>query len=87
MIGSMLYAAATRWILSSELIMKPMPPADETFSVIELQQATRNRGMPLEGLRYDITPTGIHYLLTHFDIPAADAASWRVEVTGLRSKR
>src|SRR5260221_3421787 len=66
----------------SGLIMKPMPPADEPFSLIELQQATRNHGMPLEGLRYDITPTGIHYLLVHFDIPAADAASWRVEVTG-----
>ncbi len=61
----------------------PTPPlTEETFSLIELQQATRNRGMPLEGLRYDITPTGIHYLLVHFDIPAADESSWRVEVTG-----
>ncbi len=33
--------------------------------------------MPLEGLRYDITPIGMHYLLTHFDIPAADADTWR----------
>jgi hypothetical protein len=41
----------------------------------ELQLATRNRGMPLEALRYDITPTGLHYLLVHFDIPALDAAS------------
>ncbi len=49
---------------------------------MELQQATRNRGMPLEGMRYDITPVGIHYLLIHFDIPATDAASWRVEVGG-----
>ena len=29
--------------------------------------------MPLEALRYDITPTGLHYLLVHFDIPAVDA--------------
>ena len=48
----------------------------------ELQLATRNRGMPLEGLRYDITPTGIHYLLIHFDIPELDASSWRLEVGG-----
>ena len=31
----------------------------------ELQLALRNRGMPLEGLRYPITPTGLHYLLIH----------------------
>jgi DMSO/TMAO reductase YedYZ molybdopterin-dependent catalytic subunit len=48
----------------------------------ELQLATRNRGMPLEGLRYDVTPTGIHYLLTHFDIPDVDPSSWRLEVGG-----
>ena len=39
--------------------------------------------MPLEGLRYDITPVGMHYLLIHFDIPAADAETWTVEVGGL----
>jgi DMSO/TMAO reductase YedYZ molybdopterin-dependent catalytic subunit len=38
--------------------------------------------MPLEGLRYDITPTGMHYLLVHFDIPAVDASSWRLELGG-----
>jgi DMSO/TMAO reductase YedYZ molybdopterin-dependent catalytic subunit len=48
----------------------------------ELQLATRNRGMPLEALRYDLTPTGLHYLLIHFDIPGIDVASWRLEVTG-----
>ncbi len=40
----------------------------------ELAQATRNRGMPLEALRHDITPVGLHYLLIHFDIPALDPA-------------
>jgi hypothetical protein len=39
----------------------------------ELQLALRNRGMPLEALRYPITPTGLHYLLIHYDIPAVDA--------------
>lgn len=48
----------------------------------ELQLATRNRGMPLEGLRYDLTPTGIHYLLVHFDIPAMDESAWRLEISG-----
>jgi DMSO/TMAO reductase YedYZ molybdopterin-dependent catalytic subunit len=53
----------------------------------ELQLATRNRGMPLEGLRYDLTPTGMHYLLIHFDIPTVDAAGWRLEVTGNVDRR
>jgi sulfane dehydrogenase subunit SoxC len=48
----------------------------------ELQLAARNHGMPLEALRYDITPVGLHYLLIHFDIPAADERAWRLEVDG-----
>jgi DMSO/TMAO reductase YedYZ molybdopterin-dependent catalytic subunit len=48
----------------------------------ELAQATRNRGMPLEALQYDVTPVGLHYLLIHFDIPALDAESWRLRVGG-----
>ena len=42
------------------------------ITMAELGLATRNHGMPLEALRYDVTPVGLHYLLTHFDIPAAD---------------
>jgi DMSO/TMAO reductase YedYZ molybdopterin-dependent catalytic subunit len=49
----------------------------------ELGQAARNHGMHLEGLRYDVTPVGMHYLVIHFDIPPADDASWTVEVDGL----
>ena len=56
---------------------------DGRFSREEVQLALRNRGMPLEGLRYDITPTGMHYLLVHFDIPAVDAEEWRLAVGGL----
>jgi DMSO/TMAO reductase YedYZ molybdopterin-dependent catalytic subunit len=48
----------------------------------ELQLATRNRGMPLERLRYELTPTGMHYILVHFDIPAIHPESWRLEVGG-----
>jgi DMSO/TMAO reductase YedYZ molybdopterin-dependent catalytic subunit len=62
----------------------PTPPAptDGPLTFDELQLATRNKGMPLEGLRYDITPVGMHYLLVHFDIPMLDAASWRLKVGG-----
>ncbi len=48
----------------------------------ELQLAARNHGMPLEALRWDVTPIGLHYLLTHYDIPAVDPEGWRLEVGG-----
>jgi len=48
----------------------------------ELQLAARNHGMPLEALRYDITPVGLHYLLIHFDIPQVDERDWRLELGG-----
>jgi len=52
------------------------------ISLEELQLATRNHGMPLEALRYDVTPVGLHYLLIHYDIPAVDAGSWALTVGG-----
>jgi len=52
----------------------------------ELQLALRNRGMPLEGLRYPITPTGMHYLLVHYDIPEVNVEEWRLKVGGLVSR-
>ena len=55
----------------------------EGISAEELALAARNHGMPLEALRYDITPAGLHYLLIHYDIPAADETTWRVGVGGL----
>ncbi len=48
----------------------------------ELQLAVRNHSMPIEALRYDITPIGLHYLLTHFDIPAVDPAGWALAIGG-----
>jgi DMSO/TMAO reductase YedYZ molybdopterin-dependent catalytic subunit len=57
--------------------------ADDGITIEELQLAARNHGMPLEGLRYDITPLGMHYLLIHFDIPAADERTWEIQVAGL----
>ncbi len=53
-----------------------------TISTEELQLAARNHGMPLEALRWDVTPVGLHYLLIHYDIPAVDPGSWRLEVGG-----
>jgi sulfane dehydrogenase subunit SoxC len=52
------------------------------ISLEELQLAARNHGLPLEALRHDITPVGLHYLLIHFDIPHVDEGSWRLEVGG-----
>ena len=40
-----------------------------SISLEELQLAARNHGMPLEALRHEITPLGLHYLLIHYDIP------------------
>lgn len=57
-------------------------PTDGPLTIEELQLATRNRGMPLEALRYDLTPTGLHYLLIHFDIPALDADTFRLAIGG-----
>ncbi len=51
----------------------------------ELALAFRNRGMPIEGLRYPVTPTGMHYLLTHFDIPYLEADGWQLKIGGLVS--
>lgn len=57
-------------------------PTDGPLTPEELQLATRNRGMPLEALRHDVTPSGMHYLLVHFDIPDVDPATWRLEIAG-----
>ena len=58
------------------------PPTDGPLTLEELQLAARNKGMPLEALRYDTTPVGMHYLLVHFDIPALDAGAWRLRIAG-----
>jgi DMSO/TMAO reductase YedYZ molybdopterin-dependent catalytic subunit len=60
-------------------------PAEEFYRQ-EVQLALRNRGMPLEGMRYDITPVGMHYLLVHFDVPEVEVETWRLAVGGLVQK-
>ena len=56
--------------------------AEQGITPAELRLAARNHAMPLEALRDDITPAGLHYLLIHYDIPAVDPDTFRLEVTG-----
>jgi len=42
--------------------------------------ALRNVSLPLEALRYDVTPVGLHYTLSHFDIPYVEEKSWRLTI-------
>ena len=62
------------------------PPIAGRFTAEELALAGRNRGMPLEALRHDVTPSGLHYLLIHFDIPDADESRWQLSIEGLVEK-
>ncbi|MGH2429455.1 MAG: sulfite oxidase [Candidatus Limnocylindria bacterium] len=62
--------------------MTELAAPGQGITLEELQLATRNRGMPLEGMRYDLTPVGMHYLLVHFDVPAVDAETWRLRIGG-----
>jgi sulfane dehydrogenase subunit SoxC len=57
-------------------------PIAGRFTAEEVALAARNRGMPLEALRHDVTPAGLHYLLIHFDIPDADESRWKLEIGG-----
>jgi len=59
-----------------------MAAVGEGIGLEELALAARNHGMPLEALRYDVTPLGLHYLLIHYDIPVVDPARFRLTVGG-----
>jgi DMSO/TMAO reductase YedYZ molybdopterin-dependent catalytic subunit len=52
------------------------------ISIEELGLAGRNHAMPMEMLREDVTPVGLHYLLTHYDMPRIEAATWSLSVNG-----
>ena len=60
--------------------------ATDLFHREEVQLALRNRGMPLEIMRYPVTPTGMHYLVIHFDIPDVNVDQWKLQVGGLVSQ-
>jgi DMSO/TMAO reductase YedYZ molybdopterin-dependent catalytic subunit len=61
-------------------------PIAGRYTAEEVALAARNRGMPLEALRHELTPPGLHYLLIHFDIPAADEQAWQLQFKGLFRK-
>ena len=48
----------------------------------ELHLASRNHALPLEALRWPVTPVGLHYVLVHYDVPLVDPSAWRLEVGG-----
>ncbi|MEU9184670.1 sulfite oxidase [Streptomyces sp. NPDC048484] len=77
-------AAASFLPRSPAAVSAPGRVADpaEGISHEELALAARNHGLPLEALRYDVTPSGLHYVLVHYDIPATDADSWALTVQG-----
>src|SRR5207302_10706285 len=54
-------------VVLSSIMAAPLP-TEGPLTPEELQLAARNKGMPLEALRYDTTPVGMHYLLVLFDI-------------------
>jgi len=58
----------------------------EPFNQVELQLAARNHGMPLEALRYPVTPAGLHYLLIHYDIPVVDPDTFSLTIEGKVSR-
>lgn len=59
------------------------PPVEGgLFSGEELGLASRNVGMPLEALRYGVTPVGMHYTLSHFDVPDLREDSFHLEICG-----
>ncbi|GAB2908934.1 sulfite oxidase [Streptomyces heilongjiangensis] len=60
-----------------------MAGPDEGIGRDELALATRNHGLPLEALRYDVSPPGLHYVLTHYDIPYVTGdESWELTIGG-----
>jgi len=60
---------------------------DEGITIDELRLAARNHGLPSEALRYDVTPPGLHYVLTHYDIPDLDPNRWHLTIGGAVARR
>lgn len=59
--------------------------AADTFNGYEVRLANRNYGLPNEALKQARTPYGLHYVLTHFDVPIHEGgdADWVVRLDGL----
>src|SRR5215203_5634760 len=56
--------------------------AEAGITPAELRLAARNHAMPLEALRHEITPPGLHYLPIHYDIPAIDPDRFQLQIAG-----
>lgn len=56
--------------------------SEGVFSREELALVNRNSGCLLETLGLDITPTGTHYLLNHFDVPLIEEADHTLTLDG-----
>ena len=59
---------------------------DGIYDDAERGLANRNSGTLLETLALNITPTGAHYLLTHFDTPIIDPDQYFLEFSGAFEK-
>ena len=59
---------------------------DGAFSQAEVGLANRNHGLLLETLEQDITPTGAHYLLNHFDVPLISEEDFALSFIGAFEK-
>ena len=70
--------------LTVEQVSAPSRIAEEGegIGIDELRLASRNHAMPMELLREELTPPGLHYVLTHYDIPAVDPFTWSLAVDG-----
>lgn len=55
---------------------------DGIYSQAEVSLANRNSGILLETLGLDITPTGLHYLLNHFDVPLLGGTKHTLKFSG-----
>jgi DMSO/TMAO reductase YedYZ molybdopterin-dependent catalytic subunit len=58
------------------------PAVEGPYHAHEVGLALRNSGILLEALRHDVTPAGLHYLLSHFDVPYVPDGTWPVEIAG-----
>lgn len=56
------------------------------YSPDEVRLANRNHGLLLETLECDITPTGAHYLLNHFDVPFLEEEHFQLKFSGAFDK-
>lgn len=55
---------------------------NDWYSRDEVGLANRNSGLLLETLSEPVTPTGLHYLLNHFDVPVLSRGQHRLTFSG-----